>query len=192
MLGTAAYERVPSMFCDCAVCRLARERGGKNLRADTQALIDDNILIDIGLDTYHNFLKAGVNFATDLEHILITHSHIDHLFLEELKMKTNAYNAKGTNQNMTLYGSAGCKEFFTSNLPDSRIPFKVVKPYEPFAVGKYTVVALPAIHARLDAFVYVITDGLWQNYSYVRVAEQDSIQSTMLPSVHIAETFTMT
>ena len=58
MLGTAAYERVPSMFCNCAVCRLAGERGGKNLRADTQALIDDNILIDIGLDTYHNFLHA--------------------------------------------------------------------------------------------------------------------------------------
>ena len=159
MLGTAAYERVPSMFCNCAVCRLARERGGKNLRADTQALIDGNILIDIGLDTYHNSLKTDVNFATDIEHILITHSHIDHLFLEELKMKTNAYNAKGTNPNMTLYGSAGCKEFFANGLPETTIPFKVVKPYEPFTIGKYTAWALPAVHARLDAYVYIITDG---------------------------------
>ena len=159
MLGTAAYERVPSMFCNCAVCRLATERRGKNLRADTQALIDDNILIDIGLDSYHNFLKSGNDFATKLEHILITHNHIDHFFIEELKMKTNAYNAKGTNMNMTIYASAECKEKYEKEAPNPALTFKVVKAYEEFKVGKYTVTALPAIHARLDAFVYVITDG---------------------------------
>lgn len=159
MLGTAAYERVPSMFCDCAVCRLAREQGGKNLRADTQALIDGNILIDIGLDTYHNFLKTDVNFARDLEHILITHSHCDHFFLEELKMKTNHYNAKGTNTNMTLYGSAECKEMYEKGVESPTLNFRAVKAYEKFSVGKYTVVALPAVHSRCEAFVYIITDG---------------------------------
>lgn len=159
MLGTAAYERVPSMFCNCAVCRQARELGGKELRADTQALIDDNILIDIGLDTYHNFLKCGADFATDLEHILITHTHIDHFFLEELRMKMNASNAKDTNPNITLYGSEKCKEYFAKGLPDNTLDFKAVKPYEPFSVGKYTVTAFPAIHAELDAYVYIISDG---------------------------------
>ena len=159
MLGTAAYERVPSMFCNCAVCRLARERGDKNLRVDTQAILDDNILIDIGLDTYYNFLRSGVDFATGIEHILITHSHCDHFFLEELKMKTNSYNAKGANMGMTLYGSAECKEMYEKIVPNPILNFKVVKAYESFEMGKYTVTALPAIHARLEAFVYVITDG---------------------------------
>ena len=159
MLGTAAYERVPSMFCNCSVCCLARERGGKNLRADTQALIDGNILVDIGLDTYHNSLKSGANFATDIEHILITHSHIDHFFLEEIKMKLNAYNAKGSNMNMTLYGSAECKEMYEKSLENPTLSFKTVKAYESFLVGKYTVTALPAVHAGLEAFVYIITDG---------------------------------
>lgn len=159
MLGTAAYERVPSMFCNCEVCRQAMKLCGKNLRSDTQALIDDNILIDIGLDTYHNFLRCGVNFASQIEHILITHSHIDHFFLEELQMKTNSYNAKGTNLAMTLYGSAECKELYEKSVENPTLKFQAVKPYEKFSVGKYTALALPAIHSRCEAFVYIITDG---------------------------------
>ena len=39
-LGTAAAEGWPALFCDCRICRHARETGGKELRTRTQSLVD--------------------------------------------------------------------------------------------------------------------------------------------------------
>lgn len=50
-LGTAAYEGIPAMFCQCEQCNTARKRGGKNLRTRSQALIDGKLLIDFPADT---------------------------------------------------------------------------------------------------------------------------------------------
>ena len=44
-LGTAAYEGVPSLFCDCEVCRKSAAAGGKNVRTQTQALIDGTMML---------------------------------------------------------------------------------------------------------------------------------------------------
>lgn len=40
LLGTAAYERIPAMFCQCAACEQARKLGGKNIRTQAQAIIN--------------------------------------------------------------------------------------------------------------------------------------------------------
>ena len=49
--GTAAYEGVPSLFCQCESCKRALALGGKNMRTRAQALIDDAILLDFNADT---------------------------------------------------------------------------------------------------------------------------------------------
>ena len=41
-LGTAAAEGIPALFCECAVCKEAREKGGRFIRTRSQALIDDD------------------------------------------------------------------------------------------------------------------------------------------------------
>ena len=51
-LGTAAAEGWPALFCSCPICTHAREHGGKNLRTRTQAILDDDLLIDFPPDTY--------------------------------------------------------------------------------------------------------------------------------------------
>ena len=56
-LGTAAAEGIPAIFCECETCKKTRERGGKNIRTRSQALIDDKILIDLPADTYLHFLQ---------------------------------------------------------------------------------------------------------------------------------------
>mgnify|MGYP003538011910 CR=1 FL=1 len=56
-LGTAAAEGIPAIFCDCENCRKSREAGGKNIRTRSQALIDDELLIDFPADTYMHFLN---------------------------------------------------------------------------------------------------------------------------------------
>lgn len=46
-LGTAAAERVPAIFCNCRICRHAMEKKGREIRTQTQALLDDGkLLID--------------------------------------------------------------------------------------------------------------------------------------------------
>lgn len=44
-LGTAAAERIPGLFCRCDLCRFAREQGGREIRTQSQAIIDGRLLI---------------------------------------------------------------------------------------------------------------------------------------------------
>lgn len=84
-LGTGAAEGVPSLFCQCANCKESRALGGKNLRSRSQALVNDELLIDFPADTYWHFIKY--NF--DCEKIcgcIITHSHPDHLYPAEVEI----------------------------------------------------------------------------------------------------------
>ena len=46
ILGTAAYERVPALFCGCTTCVYARTHGGKNIRTQAQTLINEDLLVD--------------------------------------------------------------------------------------------------------------------------------------------------
>lgn len=84
-LGTAAFEGVPSPFCKCRVCVLSRRLGGRNMRSRSQALINDELLMEFNADTVWHFHK----YAFDWDGIgdcLITHSHCDHLFEEDAEI----------------------------------------------------------------------------------------------------------
>jgi phosphoribosyl 1,2-cyclic phosphate phosphodiesterase len=63
ILGTAAYERVPAMFCQCAVCEQARKLKGKNMRTQAQTLIDNELLVDFGQDNYIHYLSSGADYT---------------------------------------------------------------------------------------------------------------------------------
>lgn len=62
-LGTGAYEGIPALFCTCPICLKAMEKGGKNIRTRSQALIDDKILIDFNADTYSHFITHKIDFT---------------------------------------------------------------------------------------------------------------------------------
>lgn len=51
-LGTGAAERVPALFCHCQVCEQARQHGGKDIRTQTQALIDGGAIIAWATELY--------------------------------------------------------------------------------------------------------------------------------------------
>ena len=46
VLGSAAAEGWPAMFCSCPGCQKARANGGKDLRRRTAYLLDEDTLID--------------------------------------------------------------------------------------------------------------------------------------------------
>lgn len=48
------------MFCECAVCERARRSGGRNIRTRSQAIVDEDLLIDFPADAYLHVLYGGL------------------------------------------------------------------------------------------------------------------------------------
>lgn len=92
-LGTGASEGIPSLFCNCRVCKNARAVGGKEIRARTGIMIDENLMIDFPPDIFSTALRFGVDLLK-LKYLLVTHSHCDHLNLDDLVAR-NKFNALG-------------------------------------------------------------------------------------------------
>ena len=90
-LGTAAYEGVPSPFCGFRVCKLSRELGGRNMRSRSQALINDELLIDFNGDTVWHYHKYGFDWEK-IGDCLITHSHCDHLYEDDAGIAGRHYS----------------------------------------------------------------------------------------------------
>ncbi|WP_304943292.1 MBL fold metallo-hydrolase [Vallitalea guaymasensis] len=74
--GTSAAEGIPSPFCDCYLCRNAREKGGKEVRKRSMFRINEEITLDLGADSFVQAIMYG-DFI-NLEHVLVTHTHEDH------------------------------------------------------------------------------------------------------------------
>lgn len=84
-MGTGAAEGIPALFCDCAICQQAKQRGEKNIRSRATVLVDDTVKIDFPPETLaHVHQYPRINFAA-LEHLLFTHSHDDHFAVRELQ-----------------------------------------------------------------------------------------------------------
>ena len=157
IMGTAAYERVPAMFCTCAACKYARKNGGKAVRTQAQTLIGDDLLVDFGQDNYLHYLSGAYDY-TKLRSILITHAHSDHFMTNELLMTSGAYGHNEM-ESITLVGTKGAAEKYALLEGDRKVNFSPIKYYETKNLGRYTVTALPACHGTEEPTLYIITDG---------------------------------
>lgn len=161
-LGTAAYEGVPSLFCDCAVCKKSMRVGGKNLRSRSQALLNDDLLIDFPADTVWHSQRFGLDWSK-ITDCIVTHSHSDHLYAEDAGMLANGY-AQGKSKLHFHCGAVGLdklKEVAAHEHIGERLELSLVVPYEKFTVcnGKYTILPLPADHAQdTSPVIYAIAD----------------------------------
>ena len=162
-LGTAAYESVPSLFCDCDVCRKSREAGGKNLRSRSQAIINGELLIDFPPDTVWHSQRFGLDW-NKITDCIITHSHSDHLYAEDAAMLSNGYS-HGKSSLHFHSGQSGfdsLNEIAAKENVGERMKISLVKPFEKFTVcgGKYTILPLPADHAyKTSPVIYAIESG---------------------------------
>ena len=161
-LGTAAYEGVPAPFCRCATCKKALRTGGRNIRTRSQALINDDLLIDFNPDTVVHYQT----YAFDWEKIndcLITHSHSDHLYVDDVAIamdcythqhkKLNFYSGKaGYDMLKSVIGNPGMKNAASVTLVNPGNKFKING-------GKYIVTAYEANHAKdTSPLFYAIED----------------------------------
>ncbi|NIW46654.1 MAG: hypothetical protein GWN30_18445 [Gammaproteobacteria bacterium] len=172
-LGTAAANAYPEAFCSCLNCQNARQKGGKNLRKRSAALINDDLLIDLGPDIMaasqmHHIDLTGVQFC------LQTHAHADHLDLSHLLSRSPTYGVVGAPR-LHFYATVTALEradlTFRRDLADFslfdsgaqeklNLLIHAVTPLEPFEVGPYRVIAFPANHdPNAGSVLYAIQSG---------------------------------
>lgn len=166
-LGTAAAEGWPAMFCNCEYCKKAKELGGKNLRTRSQALINDDLLIDFPADTYHHALMNKLDLSA-VKHCIVTHSHIDHFEPTDLTMRMEGcYAHQMTEPILNIYGNKAVLGRFKHFVLDTEeepnppaVALTELKAYETVQIDRYTVTPLPAYHAPNETpFVYLVSDG---------------------------------
>lgn len=160
-LGTGASEGIPALFCHCPICEYARRQGGREIRTRAQALIDGELLLDFGPDTYLHLLQYQLDLAK-VGACLVTHSHGDHLFANELLMRAKnfAYYEEEIPP-LYVYGSSEVEEalapgergFFTE---DGRVIFRKMRAYEEYSFQDYTITPLPAWHGTKEPFLYLV------------------------------------
>lgn len=165
-LGTAAAEGLPGLFCDCDVCVKARELGGKNVRTRSQAIIDEELLIDFCPDTYLHVLNQKLDL-TKVKNLIVTHSHSDHFYPTDLMMRGTPYAHNKKANPLHIYGNYKVKEFYERMLAlenDSKdlcecIIFTQIQGFVPIVMGDYRVTPLEAQHdLNEDCFIYIIED----------------------------------
>jgi phosphoribosyl 1,2-cyclic phosphate phosphodiesterase len=173
-LGTAAANAFPEAFCKCRNCVQARTLGGPSLRKRSAALINDDLLIDLGPDIMAASHMHGCSLD-QVRYCLQTHPHADHLDLSHLLSRSPAYGVVGAPV-LDFYASREtverAAETFERDLagysllsPEAEkyLNFKIrqIQPLESFTMGPYSVMAFPANHAPgMGAMLYAIeADG---------------------------------
>lgn len=159
-LGTAAYEGVPAMFCNCEVCKKARAAGGKNIRTRSQAIVDDKLMIDFNADTVTHTLNYGVDWEK-IEGVIVTHSHCDHLYPEDAEIATGCYSR--LHRRIDFYaGKDGYDKLkpYTIDRDPEKTSLTLVEPLKKFTVGEYEILPLPADHDPASTpVIYSIAKG---------------------------------
>ena len=165
-LGTSAAEGVPAVFCNCANCRNAREKGGKNIRTRSQILIDTDVMFDFPMDTYMHVLKYNLDLSA-VKYVLISHAHMDHCYPQEFIMRGGPFAHELTEKNVEVICNKTVREMFLSDIarevrPEvaEDISVTAVCPYERLNRGDLTILPLPAQHTKgEECLVYYVERG---------------------------------
>ena len=161
-LGTAAAEGVPAIGCKCRVCKLSRELGGKNMRSRSQALINGELLIEFNPDTLWHSHAYGIDLS-EIDHCLITHSHPDHLYLDDIDNFRRDF-CHGRERAINFYAASDgfnkIKEVSLRRWMDGAVATHLVEAGKAFTVGKYRIMPLPATHnSETSPVFYSISCG---------------------------------
>ncbi len=177
-LGTGAAEGIPSTFCNCRICEYARRFKGKDVRGRFQIMINDDLLTDYPPDSFFNSIRHNIDFSKVTD-ILITHSHSDHFYPEDLFMRglNSSYSMKESI--LTVHGSecvtnrlrelnVGFPKGSLSEIPVGKfkgydvigrcVEYNTLTPFSNCDISGYRVTVIPSEHVNYEpSFVYGIT-----------------------------------
>ena len=160
--GTAAAEGVPALYCDCKVCEKARLLKGKDFRTRSQAMVNDDLLIDFPADTYMHVLNYGLPLHK-IANIIITHSHSDHLYVVDVLMRAPGFSNMDNTRPLNIYGSSTVVKALRNNqgicdiAEKGYLNIRQLNVFETAIIDGYMVTPLKADHQNeAEAFIYLI------------------------------------
>jgi phosphoribosyl 1,2-cyclic phosphate phosphodiesterase len=173
-LGTAAANAYPEAFCQCDHCERARALGGPSLRKRSAALINDDLLIDLGPDIMTASFLHGRSL-TRVRYCLQTHAHADHLDPSHFLSRSPGYGVVGAPR-LHFYASTATAQRTAQLLERDCAPASLFDPevgerlnlaihpiqaLQSFTVGPYRVTAFPANHdPAVEPLLYAVeADG---------------------------------
>ncbi len=161
-LGTGAAEGIPALFCGCDYCKAVKNRGGKEVRTRSQVLIDGTLSIDFPPDAFTHAVNGKLDFSA-IEHLLVTHSHMDHFYAHDFVLRGYKYANNLAAPTLNIYGNEEVKEVFEECTRRElrqdvacNLSVHTVSAFTPFQAGKYTVTPLPATHTSQSPYVYLV------------------------------------
>ena len=169
-LGTSAANAYPEAFCQCTNCERARALGGPSLRKRSAALINDDLLIDLGPDI---MVASSLHSRplTKVRYCLQTHAHADHLDTSHFLSRSPEFGVVGA-PCLHFYASVGSLKHAARLLEGDFAPASFLDPQvgerlnleihqiealQSYTVGPYQVTTFPANHdPSMDPLLYAI------------------------------------
>jgi len=173
-LGTGTSQGIPVIGCNCSVCQSADKRD-KRLRVSVLIETGDKIIvIDSGPDFRYQMLRAGVK---DLDAILFTHEHKDHVaglddirpFNYILKKRIDIYATERVQEALKREFSYIFADTKYHGLPQINLHTVTDKP---FKLGETTITPIEVLHYKLPVIGYRFKD-----FTYITDAKTISEES---------------
>lgn len=177
ILGTGTSQGVPVIACNCQVCQ-STDPKDKRLRTSALINVDGvNIVIDAGPDFRQQMLREKVN---DIDAILITHEHRDHVAGLDDVRAFNFMNKKPVDIYAEPRVQEAIKSDFAYSFVDNKYPgVPRINLYdltlEPFEIKGVKITPIRLFHYKLPVFGFRIGD-----FSYITdanyISEEEKIK----------------
>ena len=176
-LGTGTSHGVPVIACDCPVCKSTDSRD-KRTRSSVFIQTEDNksILIDIGPDFRNQALRENIR---EIDAVLLTHSHADHLFgIDDLrnfsctmsKKPENPQNEKYDRPPIPIYTNHTAAGILINSFGylfsehaegggHAKVSLTEVQAGKSFSIGGLEITPIPMMHGSLETTGWVLTEN---------------------------------
>lgn len=159
ILGTAAAEGIPALFCGCDACQSARAAGGKDIRARQSLFLPPDIVIDLGPDCLYAVHRFGLDWS-GLSIVLYTHSHADHCLPQELEYVRPVFANHRKANGIDVYGNDAVRATIQTTLGEhADVRLHPAPAFMPIQLPNATAIPIPSHHKAdgEETLNYIVT-----------------------------------